>query len=241
MIDSNIDTHITTHAVTSAATRWHFFVDERALCQTVVDRIIALANRTIAQQHAFHIVLAGGNTPRAIYQQLRTASTDWRAWHIYFGDERCLPEGDSERNDSMAHDTLLTHVPIPAAQIHAIPAQLTTAECLARYNALLANIEQFDLVLLGLGEDGHTASLFPDHDWGDYPTAPATLAVHHAPKPPANRISLSAQRLSRTQQLWFLVSGSNKKTAIQRWQSGEKIPASAIQAPSGVDVFIAEH
>lgn len=204
----------------------------------LADAICELANSLIREQGSFAIVLAGGNTPRAIYHKLQHCQTDWSRWHVYFGDERCLPVGDPDRNDSMAHSTLLDHIPIPAQNIHAIPAQLPTTQCIADYSAALENVGEFDLVLLGIGEDGHTASLFPHHDWGTTESAPELLAISDAPKPPSHRISLSAKRLGKARNVWFIVAGENKREVLLRWQAGEKIPASAIQ-PTGniVDVF----
>jgi 6-phosphogluconolactonase len=96
----------------------------------------------------------------------------------------------------------------------------------------------FDLVLLGLGEDGHTASLFPGHEWGTQPGSSDALAVFDAPKPPPERVSLSAARLSRARQMIFLVTGESKREAVSAWRSGKDIPAASITPPGGVDVLI---
>ncbi|GAB4435892.1 MAG: hypothetical protein OHK0026_00600 [Rhodocyclaceae bacterium] len=92
--------------------------------------------------------------------------------------------------------------------------------------------------LLGLGEDGHTASLFPEHDWGNAPDAPATLAVRDAPKPPPDRVSLSAGRLSRARHVMFLVTGEQKARAVSMWRNGTPIPAAAVAPPDGVDIWV---
>jgi 6-phosphogluconolactonase len=221
-------------------TRWHHFDSTTSLQNTLADLLCAVANDCIAVGHPFRIALAGGTTPRAIYEKLRGCATDWTQWQIYFGDERCLPVGDPSRNDSMAHSAWLNHVAIPTENIHAIAAQLPTDECLAHYTHVLHDVGAFDLVLLGLGEDGHTASLFPEQDWGCEDDAPAVLAIADAPKPPAARISLSVQRLSHAHLVWFIVTGSSKHAAIARWQADENIPAAAIAPVSGVDVFTAD-
>ncbi len=93
-------------------------------------------------------------------------------------------------------------------------------------------------MLLGLGEDGHTASLFPMHDWGAAPDSPDVLAVFDAPKPPPQRVSLSAARLSRAREVLFLVAGESKRDAVKRWRAGEQLPAAAIQPAAGVDVLV---
>jgi len=95
-----------------------------------------------------------------------------------------------------------------------------------------------DDVLLGLGEDGHTASLFPGHDWGAVPGAPDALAVFDAPKPPPERVSLSAARLSRARQAVFLVSGAAKRQAVTLWRAGADLPARAIAPAAGVDILL---
>ncbi len=184
-------------------------------------------------------MLAGGETPRGVYGRLRTATATWSDWHIHFGDERCLPREDAGRNSRMAGLAWLDHVPIPAAQVHAIPAELGAERAAAIATAAdLRGVGDFDLVLLGLGEDGHTASLFPGHDWGDAPGAPDALAVLDAPKPPPERVSLSAARLSRAREVLFLVAGEAKRAALARWRAGEPISARAIRPAAGVDVWV---
>lgn len=103
---------------------------------------------------------------------------------------------------------------------------------------MLAGASDFDLVLLGLGADGHTASLFPGMPWGDADDAPDVVAVHEAPKPPAKRVSLSVRRLSRSRRALFLVAGAGKRAAVAAWRSGHAIPAAAIHPNGGVDVLI---
>lgn len=217
---------------------WHIYPDAALLQERAAQAIVRASAQAITERGAFHIVLAGGNTPRAVYERLRAAQTDWTAWHVWFGDERCMPPADGERNSEMAASAWLRHVPIPAGQIHAIPAEKGAEEGAREYAQSLREVGLFDLVLLGLGEDGHTASLFPGHGWGSQPDAPSVLAVHHAPKPPADRISLSAWRLSRARQVMFLVTGASKRHAVADWRAGKDIPARAISPASGVDVLL---
>jgi len=217
--------------------RWHGFADGAALQADAALRIRTAAANAIGARGVFRIVLAGGNTPRGIYEMLRKAITDWSKWQVYFGDERCLPIADPQRNSRMARDTLLEQVPIPRANIHTIPAEAGPIEGAAHYAQTLRVVGEFDLVLLGLGEDGHTASLFPDHDWGSASDAHDALPVFDAPKPPPERISLSAARLSRARCVLFLVEGEAKRDAIARWRAGDRIPASAIAPASAVDVL----
>lgn len=204
-----------------------------------MQRILAAADTAIRAGGQFRVVLAGGNTPRAAYQRLRDARADWGAWHIYFGDERCVPRDDPARNSRMAEQAWLDHVAIPALQRHPIPAELGALAAARAYGASLRSVAAFDLVLLGLGEDGHTASLFPGHDWGESRGSPAALAVLDAPKPPRERVSLSAARLSDTRDVLFMVSGASKREALAQWRAGAGIPARAITPAAGVDVLVA--
>jgi 6-phosphogluconolactonase len=217
--------------------RWRGVANPATLQDSAYRRIINASARAIAVRGSFVIVLAGGNTPRNIYELLRNAMTDWSRWDVWFGDERCAPPDDPQRNSAMAHDTWLTHVPIPQDRIHVIPAELGAKAAAADYIDSLRNVGQFDLVLLGLGEDGHTASLFPDHDWGTDVNAPDALTILDAPKPPPQRVSMSAARLSRAREVLFLIDGESKRDAVTRWRAGADIPARAIRPFAGVDAL----
>ncbi len=214
------------------------FPDAAALYAAAADYILESARAAIAARGVFQLVLAGGETPRAVYACLATAHADWKHWQLYFGDERCLPPGDAQRNDRMVRVTWLNRVPMPPANVHAIPAERGAATAAARYADVLAAVGDFDLVLLGLGEDGHTASLFPGQPVGA-PTGDAdVLAVHTAPKPPPERVTLSAARLSRTRQALFLVTGAGKRAPLAAWRAGRDIPARHIAPPGGVAVWL---
>ena len=219
--------------------RWQVFQTVDALQEHAVKEILEAASRALAERGAFNLVLAGGNTPRGVYEKLRDTKTDWSSWYIYFGDERCLPPDNPDRNSVMALNAWLKDATVPHSQIYIIPAEQGSTHGAEAYGQLLSGVT-FDLVLLGLGEDGHTASLFPGHDWGMDPDAPDVLAVHDAPKPPPERISLSANSLSRARKVTFLVTGESKRQAVSEWRSGKLIPAAAIAPKSVVDVLIEE-
>jgi 6-phosphogluconolactonase len=218
--------------------RWHAVVDAPEMQHAALAAVMASAGQAILKRGEFHIVLAGGSTPREIYRALGAAQSDWPAWHIYFGDERCLLPDDPERNSRMAAEVWLDRVPIPQSQQHPIPGELGALQAATAYTETLQAVGDFDLVLLGLGEDGHTASLFPDHKWGTAAGSPDTLAVLDAPKPPPQRVSLSAARLSRARQVMFLVGGESKRRAVAEWRAGKEIPARAIRPAAGVDVLV---
>jgi 6-phosphogluconolactonase len=221
-----------------AQVRWIAVADATALRQAAFERIVDAARRAIERNDRFSIVLAGGNTPRGVYELLPAAPTDWSRWDVYFGDERCLPRDDADRNSRMAGSAWLDQASIPQDRIHVIPAELGAEMSTLRYAATLQPLGNVDLVLLGLGEDGHTASLFPGHDWGVAPDSPDVLAVFDAPKPPLQRVSLSAARLSRAREVLFLVEGASKRGAVMRWRTGADIPARSIRPDAGVDVLV---
>ena len=218
--------------------RWHAVSELEGLHVAAAAHILGAADRALRARHAFHVVLSGGNTPRETYRRLRGAATDWSEWHIYFGDERCLPPEDASRNSRMAGEAWLDHVPIPASHRHSIPAERDPQEAALAYAATLRSVGEFDLVLLGLGEDGHTAGLFPGHAWGEGPGSASVLAVYDAPKPPARRVSMSAVRLSAAREVLFLVSGNEKRMAVARWRAGDRIPARSIAPAAGVDILV---
>lgn len=219
-------------------TRWEVAEDGRDWLRRALARVHAAERETLDRAGAFHIVLAGGGTPLGLYRALAGEAHDWPRWQVWFGDERCLPADHPERNSRMAREAWLDRVAFPAANVHVIPAELGPIQAAAAYARELAGVGDFDLVLLGLGEDGHTASLFPGHDWGVAVDAADVLPVHDAPKPPPERVSLSARRLSRAQRVLFLLQGAGKRQAVAAWRRGERLPAAAIRPAGGVDVLM---
>lgn len=230
------DLNSTTDAYSNPV-RWVVVTDAAALQAAACHYILAAAARARDRSGRFLVVLAGGRTPRGAYRMLREAAADWRSWHVYFGDERCVPADAAERISRQSADDWLDHVPIPRDQIHVIPAEQGAARAAAAYNDTLRGVGDFDLVLLGLGEDGHTASLFPGRAWNTVPTADV-LAVFDAPKRPSERVSLSAARLSRARAVLFLVEGESKRAAVARWRAGDALPVRAIRPVAGADVLI---
>lgn len=220
------------------STRWHVAVDAADWLARAVAFTLEAEAEALADHGEFRICLAGGGTPERLYQALAGMTRAWAHWQIWYGDERCLPAGHAARNSCLAERAWLKRVAIPAANVHTIPAELGARAGAEVYARQLAGAGRFDLVLLGLGEDGHTASLFPGHDWGAAADAPAALAVFDAPKPPPERISLSARRLAETEHALFLASGAGKRAAVAAWRAGRAIPAAAIRPAAGVDVLL---
>ena len=218
--------------------RWHVYSDLDQLIEAVATGIVTEAARAISSAGRFLVVLAGGSTPRPIYARLVELDTPWNQWHIYFGDERCLSAGHPERNDTMVREVWLDKVSIPLDQIHTVPAELGADAGAKRYARELAKLGLFDLTLLGLGQDGHTASLFPGGPIGCQRGAPDVLAVHAAPKPPASRVSMSAARLARSQSIQLIVTGAEKRATLTRLRDGADMPIRSVNPANGIDLFL---
>ena len=208
---------------------WRVFADADTLVAALANVLCAEAEADIAARGVFHLVLAGGSTPRTLYRALADRRAGNAHWQVWYGDERCLPAGHPGRNSVMSEAAWLAASNIPPENRRPIPAELGAVEAAARYAGWLKGVADFDVVLLGMGEDGHTASLFPDHNWGGAPGSPDVLAVYVAPKPPPERVSLSATRLGRSRRVWFVITGSGKREALTRWKNGETLPVSAVR------------
>jgi 6-phosphogluconolactonase len=169
------------------------------------------------------LVLAGGTTPRRAYQLLAERPLPWGRVAVLFGDERCVPADDPESNYWMAHETLLERV--HPGTVHRMPGELGPEAATSFYDGVVRASSPLDLVLLGIGPDGHTASLFPGN-----PALHATggaVAVHDAPKPPPDRISLTLEALRAARRVVLVVTGSDKAEALRGAQRGE-VPAGMI-------------
>ncbi len=217
---------------------WQVFSDSDALARAAAHSILALAARSVHRQGSFHVALPGGTTPVETFRYLRHAKVDWSEWQIFFGDERCLPAGDPERNDSVADRHWLQHVKLRADQIHRIPAELGPDRAAHAYATAVAAAGRLDLVLLGLGEDGHTASLFPGAPLGDDASAPSVLSVTASPKLPRQRVSMSARSINAADTVLVLASGGKKANAVAGWCRGDCLPISAIRPSGTLDVML---
>jgi len=195
------------------------------VAETVRDNILQIAKQAIYEKGLFKIVLAGGTTPEQVYSLLATESCDWQNWHVYLGDERCLELDNPERNSQMIQRTLLSKVDIPPSNIHFIPAELGAKEAAIAYEPEIEKAIPFDIVLLGMGEDGHTASLFPGHE---HHADELVHAVYDAPKSPPERVSLSVNALSQNHHLFILVTGASKKDSVKKWRNAKEFPVAQI-------------
>ncbi len=214
--------------------KWTILENPDAVARTACERIVQASKRAIADRGEFHIALAGGSTPEKTYVLLAEAECDWKYWHLWFGDERCLPRDHPERNSVMVEKAFSGKVAIPAKQVYVIPAELGPELAARQYAERLECVSLFDMVLLGMGEDGHTASLFPGHK---YPAGESVLSIYDAPKLPAERVSLSTEAFSRCRQLQFIITGREKAGAITQWRNGVQLPVSLVRGNDRTEVI----
>ena len=187
-----------------------------------------LARDAVTARGAFHVALAGGSTPKLMYQALREQHVPWAAVHVYFSDERSVGPDSPDSNYKLAHDELLAHVPLPEAQVHRMPGEVRPIEDAARaYEALLP--PQLDVVLLGMGDDGHTASLFPGTA---ALSAKGRVASNHVPKLNTDRLTFTFAEINAARERWLLVTGANKATVLREVRDGAgDYPVAGVQDP----------
>lgn len=193
----------------------------------VADTAARLAVQRLAEalelREAAHLVVTGGSDGHEVTRRIAASGTtlEWQRVHVWWGDERLVPRGDADRNDAAVEDILKAIPGISVEQLHRMPAQ-GDPDPVAGYSADLATgIGEglFDVVLLGIGPDGHVASLFPGRDLGEGPGIPV-LEVQDAPKPPPHRLSLTMARLSASRHVVLLTSGEAKRDAVAALRSG---------------------
>ena len=171
-----------------------------------------------------HMIVPGGNTPAGCFAALAEKPLAWDKLHCYPGDERCYEAGHAERNDVMIAEHLLSQ----NASIHFHPmlAELGAEDAAVAYRKTIQGIEQFDIAFLGMGEDGHTASLFPANP--ALSESASVVAVHNSPKPPADRVSMSMATLQKARLRVVLAAGSSKAEIIARIRAGESLPINQV-------------
>jgi 6-phosphogluconolactonase len=203
--------------------------DRAALAAEIASRFRRTAERALEARGRFAWALTGGSAAEAFYPHL--ALDDWAGVHCFWGDERAVPADDPASNHRLARTVLLDRVPIPPGQVHRMPAEASDLDAAARaYEATLrATLGQeaaIDLVHLGMGPDGHVASLFPGHALLDERTR-LVAAVLDSPKPPARRLTLTLAALARARAVWITVTGAEKAAAVR---AALEDPASALPA-----------
>lgn len=208
--------------------------------------VVRIAHAAVAARGRFLLALSGGSTPRRLYETLAGGAGDalpWAATHLFWGDERCVPPDHPASNYGMAKAALLDHVPVPAANVHRIPAEADSPDAAATaYEQEMRRVwgdngtPVFDLVLLGLGADGHTASLFPGGPELDDTERLAVAVTAPATYDPRWRISLTLPVLNAARAVLFLVAGADKRPALRALLDGKgagPYPAAHVR-PAGV-------
>ncbi len=223
----------------------HIFATPPELGQAAAAYVAQLSAQAIAQRGRFMVALSGGSLPKMLGPALVADQIDWSSWHVFWADERCVPLSDPNSNFSAARQYLFDRVNIPPAQIYPLDDTLIpAAAAAAAYQARLAEVFQvapgevprFDLILLGLGEDGHTASLFPHHPllrekerWA--------AAIFDAPKPPPVRVTLTLPVINQARQVAFVAAGVGKAAALaqvfKNITSPARLPAQMVQPVNG--------
>ena len=205
---------------------WVVFDDEMSLSEVLAQEVLNIAKKSIFEKDCFSIVLTGGQSVLSLYKILSQAESNWDKWHVYIGDERFLPTGHKDRNDQTINEVWLSNSPIPKKNIHFIKAELGLLEARVEYENTLKKIDKFDIVLLSMGEDGHIASLFPNHV---YPEEQMVVVERYSPKPPKERVSMSYKQLNRARYIFILIIGDSKQEAVNLLKRNINLPISQIQ------------
>jgi 6-phosphogluconolactonase len=203
------------------------YADTDALVAAAGQRLVGAITAAIDARDAAFVVLTGGGTGVKLLEHLgeHGAAIDWSKVHLFWGDDRYVPADDDDRNDKQAREALLDHVDVPAANVHAMPASDgefgddIDAAALAYEQVLAANAvggaptPAFDVHLLGMGGEGHVNSLFP-HTAATRETERMVVGVTDSPKPPPQRITLTLPAVTRSREVWLVVSGAEKAEAV---------------------------
>lgn len=205
--------------------------DPATLAAAAAARLITSVTDAQSARGIAHLVVTGGGTGTAVLAAVRDSgaheAVDWSAVHVWWGDERFLPDGDPDRNETQAREALLDHVPVDPVNVHPMAAAGSVhgtdpETAAAAYGDELGRfaraedhgpVPRFDLLLLGVGPDGHVASLFPEHP-GLYADDVVAIGVRGAPKPPPLRVSLTLPTIRAAAEVWFVVAGSDKSAPV---------------------------
>jgi len=204
--------------------KWYIYDEFDQASKAAADFLADKIDESIQQRGICHVVLPGGNTPVACLGYLAEKKLPWDRVHWYPGDERCLPRGHEERNDLMLEKNFWSRLSVTG--MHPIPAELGAEEAARIYREQISSVESFDIAFLGMGEDGHTASLFPHNK--ALQDGRSVVPVYGSPKPPAERVSLSVDTLKKAGCRIVLVGGAGKAKIIARIKKGESLPINSI-------------
>jgi 6-phosphogluconolactonase len=217
--------------------------DARSLAERAVEEFVYLADEALRTGSRLTVVLAGGSTPQRMYNRLAGVQADWERIFFFWGDERCVPPAHADSNYRMADEALLSHIPIPIGNIHRITGELPPEEAAQGYEDELRRFfgdeaPRFDLILLGLGGDGHTASLFPGTPAIREKRRWVAAVSHRVPPPPiVDRATLTLPVLNAAANVLFLVSGSEKAERLAQVLHDpfqpDLLPAQAVKPVNG--------
>jgi 6-phosphogluconolactonase len=216
------------------------FPDMAALARSAAGAIAVQIGSGLGERENFRLALTGGSTPRPVYERLaETRGIDWGRVELYWGDERCVPPDHEASNFRLAEESLLSRVPVPPERVHRMEGELAPEEAARRYQEALGD-EPLDLVLLGMGDDGHVASLFPGCPEAD--EREARVVVARGPKPPAERVSLTMRAINEARAVYFMVAGSGKADRVaeifREIESGApRLPAAMVSPRGGEPVW----
>lgn len=211
----------------------HVSTNIEQLSRDTADWIVTYIQEVLSKRNQFTICLSGGSTPKKLYQLLASeeysSKIDWKQMHFFWGDERFVPFTDERNNAKMAFDTLLSHVPVPPEQIHIMETGIDADLSAMNYEQVLHSyfdkqLYSFDLVLLGLGNDAHTLSLFPGYDDVIFEKEYWVKAVY-LEKQETYRITLTSPVINSAARIGFLISGNDKAEPLQHVISGKYDPA----------------
>ena len=225
--------------------------DAGAVYRAAADEFDRCARAAIAQHGRFSVALSGGNTPRGVYSLLAQEhrALPWEKIFVFFGDERHVPPDDPESNYRMASESLLTKVPIPAANVYRVPAEMPADTAADQYERKLREFFQlqagvwprFDLIFLGIGEDGHTASLFPGS--AALKETSRLVVANLVEKFAAYRVTFTYPVLNHAAEVMFLVSGAGKAQILREIlnPSGQKTyPVLGVRPGNGKLIWLAD-
>ncbi|HEX8737738.1 MAG TPA: 6-phosphogluconolactonase [Pyrinomonadaceae bacterium] len=217
------------------------FPDVGALNEAAAQLIVEIASRILRTSDKFSIALAGGSTPESLYKLLASDAfknkIDWTKTLAFFGDERCVAPDDTESNYRMANAAMLARVPLPKENIFRLRGEIEPEKAALEYDEIikktLGENARFDLILLGMGDDGHTASLFPKSR--ALRETEKLVAANYVEKLNANRLTMTFRAINRAKNVLFLVSGAKKAEMIKKVLSSETIdlPSSLIKPENG--------
>jgi 6-phosphogluconolactonase len=217
-------------------TRITTLADPEAVAARAAVEIARHLDEAIERRGSAHLALSGGETPARTYQLLAETVDSWEGVHVWFADERCVPPDNEQSNYLMAAQALLDRIPMPAEQIHRMEGELGPQEGAKRYASELQThlsgaLPILDLIVLGIGPDGHVASLFPDAATLDAGDEAICLGVQDSPKPPPQRITLSLAMLRAARRCMLLATGVEKADAINAAMASPSrhVPASLLR------------